>query len=93
MELNELSLKEKETLIFLLKKEGSAEEIQEALKLSYKEGMNLLRKLLSKKFIEKIPSFPTKYKVRDKMKKKVREIEKILDWSELEREEFYCRKK
>lgn len=93
MELNELSLKEKEALIFLLKKESSAEELQQELELNYREAMSALKKLLSKKFIEKTPSFPTKYKVNDEMKKKVKDIETMLDWSELEREEFYCRKR
>jgi len=90
MELEGLSLKEKETLIVLLKESKTIEEIQEQAKLSFTEARDAVRELLKKKLVKKT-EFPTKYSLGKGHKKKISELKERLDWSELQGEEKLCR--
>ncbi|MEW6295563.1 MAG: hypothetical protein AB1467_04690 [Candidatus Diapherotrites archaeon] len=92
MELEELSLKEKETLIVLLKKNSTIEEIQAQARLSFTEARDAVRELLKKKLVKKT-EFPTRYSLGAGIKKKVSELKERLDWSELQGEEKLCRVK
>jgi len=79
----ELSLKEKEILVILVNKPKTFEELQEKSFLGFNETRDLIKELLKKNHVQREDSFPTKYSVKKNLRKKIRELKRKIDWTEL----------